>query len=67
MMIKIETLDEKIIEGYEITWIEANKIAHGNCAGLTYLMNVTDINSTKNTVYAWFKDDATNINYLIRI
>lgn len=67
MKIKIETLEDITIEGELITFIDLNKIARNTCKGLTYLMNIMDINSSKNTTYMWFKNDDTNTNYLVEI
>ena len=66
-MIKIETLDDKTIEGKLITMSKLNEIARKNCVGLTYLMNVMDVNSVTNTCYMWFKDDSADRSYLVEL
>lgn len=63
--IKIEVNDEKIIEGVLVDLAELNKIARMKCRGLTYLMNVMDINTIK--CYMWFKDDDNDANYFVKI
>lgn len=65
--IQIEIEENEFIEGNEISWIEANKIANRNCKGLIYLKNVMDINSKQNSIYAWLKDDDSQEYYLIRL
>ena len=67
MKIKFETMDNTILEGYEITTIELNKIARNKCKGLTYLMNVMSAEDGNNTVYMWFKDDDTDTSYFVEI
>ena len=63
----VEDIEGRVIDGKLIDFAELNKIARNNCKGLTYLMNIMDVNSNKNTVYAWFKDDETETSYLIEI
>lgn len=65
MKIRIETLDDMIIEGNLITQSELDEIARNGCKGLTYLMNVTDKN--RNLIYMWFKDDDTDTSYFVMI
>lgn len=64
--ITIETIDDVIIAGTLVDTVELNKIAR-NIGGLTYLMNVMDIESGKNTVYMWFKDSGMDKNYFVEI
>lgn len=53
------------IDGTLVTWADLNRITRQNCIPLSYIMNVTD--DVLGTVYAWFKDDKTEENYLLEI
>lgn len=67
MTIKIEIEEGRFLEAELIDSVKLNKLAHGTGMGLTYLMNVMDINSPYSTVYMWFKDDNTGISYLMEL
>lgn len=58
-------VDEKIVDGFLVDFVELNKIARNNYKGLIYLMNVMDDNTTN--YYMWLKNDNDNINYFVKI
>lgn len=61
----IETTDGNIIEAEIIDTVRLNRIARNNCQGLTYLMNVMDVETTN--CYMWFKDDRTETSYFVEL
>lgn len=67
MTIKIEIEEGRFLEAELVNSMELNRIARYGGLGLTYLMNVIDINSPYNTEYMWFKDDRTDKSYLMDI
>ena len=63
--IKIESMDEHVIEAEVIDLVQLNRIARKCYQGLTYLMNVMDSETTN--CYMWFRDDKTETNYFVEI
>lgn len=61
----IKTIEDQIIKAEIIDLVELNRIARNNCQGLTYLMNVMDVETTD--CYMWFKDDKTETSYLVKL
>lgn len=54
-----------ILEGTIVEWVDLNRIAYRKGMPLLYIKNIMDDNTGE--VYAWFKDNAINANYLLKI
>lgn len=60
-----EINDNGTIEGMLVTWADLNRITSRKCMPLSYIKNIMDDDTNK--VYAWFKDDGIDVNYLLEI